>query len=1193
MKHNSSLTKEELLIKINQLESKVSELEESLATSSQKKTKYSAIEINQFIDTELQLTNCVINEKNEAQEALKQSEATIQNKLKAITEYKGDMGMLELSDIIDVEVLQSIMNDFYQLTGMLGAVLDISGKVLVAVGWQDICTKFHRCNKETLKNCIESDTKLTKGVPEGTFKAYRCKNNMWDIVTPIIIGEKHVGNVFMGQYFLQDEEPDIDFFKEQAKKYGFNEKEYITALNKAPRFSKEAVNAGMKFYSKLAKLISNLSYSTIQQSRLLTEQKLSEKQLQESKERFELAMAVTKDGIFDWNLETNEIYYSPGWKSILGYTDDELPNDFSIWEKLTNPKDVERSWEMLQEVIDKQGNRFEIKFQMKHKNGHWVDVHSRAEAVFNDKGKAIRMVGTHVDISERKLEEKILDIELKLFEYAVNHSEEELLQKFLDEAEELTKSTIGFYHYIEEDQESISLQTWSSNTINTMCNKSPDVNHHYPISKAGVWVDCIKERKPVIHNDYVNLTHKKGLPEGHAPVIRELVVPVIRGNQIVAVLGVGNKKTDYNESDIKIAQRLADLAWETALRKQAEEKLKNTFDISPSIIAKANIKTGYFVDVNQAVTRILGYSIEEFKSKPLIEFIYPDDIQQTADQVIEQMNGNKTSFFENRYLCKDGSYKWLAWHSTKADKHGIVTAIASDITGYKKVQLKHNQSAKLLEASQSIAKVGGWELDLSNNKLFWTAETYRIHDTSPEEFTCTVDDAIKFYLPEYQVIISEAVHTAIEKGKGFDLELLVKTNKGRIINIRATAEVTLWNGKPLKLTGIFQDITEQKKTEEKLTIALEKALESDRLKSAFLSNMSHEIRTPMNGILGFINLLNKPNLSQSQISEYSAIINKSGDRLLNTINDIIDISKIEAGEVIISIAETPINTLIEELYTFFLPEARRKGLTLKLEPSISKENLSINTDSHKLHGILTNLIKNAIKYTNEGSITLGYIFKQNFIEFFVKDSGIGIPKNRLQAIFNRFEQADIEDANVFEGSGLGLAISKAYTNMLGGEISVESTEGIGSTFKFTVLHNKKNIEMEKQFDYTENITSKIEHLNLLIVEDDVVSSYFLETILEDDFKKINTVENGVEAIEYCKNNQEIDLVLMDIKMPVMNGYDATKEIRKFNKDLLIIAQTAYAMQGDKEKAIEAGCNDYIVKPINKELLLETIHKILE
>ncbi len=1189
MDNNSILTKEELLIKINQLESKVFELEVSLATISQKKTENSTKVNNQFLESERQITNRAIYEKKKAQKALKQSEAIIRNKLKAITDPNGDMGTLELSDIIDVEVLQSMMNDFYQLTGMLGAVLDVSGKVLVAVGWQDICTKFHRCNKDTLKNCIESDTALTKNVPEGTFKAYRCKNNMWDIVTPIIVGEKHVGNVFMGQYFLQDEKPDVNFFKEQAKKYGFNEKEYLAALNRAPRFSKEAVNTGMEFYSKLAKLISNLSFSAIQQSKLLAKQKLSEQSLKESKERFELAMIAAKDGIYDWNLETKEIYYSPGWKNMLGYYDDELPNDFAVWKKLTEPKDLQRSWNIIKELINNQRNRFEIEFKMKHKEGHWVDVLSRAEAVFNDDGKAVRMVGTHVDISERKLEEKIVDVELKLFEYAVNHSEEELLQKFLDEVEKLTSSTIGFYHYIEEDQESISLQTWSSNTINSMCNRTANVDHHYPISKAGVWVDCIKERKPVIHNDYVNLIHKKGLPEAHSPIVRELVVPVIRDNQIVAVLGVGNKKTNYNETDVKIAQRLADLAWETAIRKQAEEKLKNTFDISPSIIAKVNVKTGYFVDVNQAVTRILGYSIEEFKSKPLIEFIYPDDIQQTADQVIEQINGNKTSFFENRYLCKDGSYKWLAWHSTKVDQHGIVTAIASDITEQKKTEGNIRKLSTAVQQSPSIIMITDTKGKIEYiNPKFTELTGYSNSDAigHPSNILNSGKQDPEFY---------KELWATVKSGNVWRGQFRNEKKNGELFWEAASISAILnESGEIINFIKIGEDITQQKKTEEKLTIALEKALESDRLKSAFLSNMSHEIRTPMNGILGFINLLNKPNLSQSQISEYSAIINKSGDRLLNTINDIIDISKIEAGEVIISIAETPINTLIEELYSFFLPEASRKGLTLKLAPSILKENLSINTDSHKLHGILTNLIKNAIKYTKEGTITLGYIFKQNFIEFFVKDTGIGIPKNRLQAIFNRFEQADIEDSNVFEGSGLGLAISKAYTKMLGGKISVESTEGIGSIFKFTIPHNiKKNIEMEKQFDYTENITSEIEHLNLLIVEDDVVSSYFLETILEDDFKKINTVENGIEAIEYCKNNQEIDLVLMDIKMPVMNGYDATKEIRKFNKDLLIIAQTAYAMQGDKEKAIEAGCNDYIVKPINKELLLKTINKLIE
>lgn len=311
------------------------------------------------------------------------------------------------------------------------------------------------------------------------------------------------------------------------------------------------------------------------------------------------------------------------------------------------------------------------------------------------------------------------------------------------------------------------------------------------------------------------------------------------------------------------------------------------------------------------------------------------------------------------------------------------------------------------------------------------------------------DEADFFTMKDREVLNSDKPIVIIED--------IISTNEG--IKTLYTKKIAIKDkkGNVKYLLGISEDVTSKKEIEKQLISAKERAEQSDRLKSAFLANMSHEIRTPMNGIMGFAELLKEPNLSGEKQQKYIDIIQKSGTRMLNIINDIVDISKIEAGLMQVDIKDSNINKQIDYIYTFFKPEVEAKGIQFVIKKSLSTNKAIIKTDREKLYAILTNLIKNAIKFTNEGSIELGYYLinssKPAHLEFYVKDTGIGIPPNRQNVIFERFIQADISNLMAVQGTGLGLAIAKTYVEILGGKIWVESEEGVGSTFYFTIPYN--------------------------------------------------------------------------------------------------------------------------------------------
>lgn len=377
---------------------------------------------------------------------------------------------------------------------------------------------------------------------------------------------------------------------------------------------------------------------------------------------------------------------------------------------------------------------------------------------------------------------------------------------------------------------------------------------------------------------------------------------------------------------------------------------------------------------------------------------------------------------------------------------------------------------------------------------------------------------------------------------------------------------------------------------DELRIARDKAEMSDKLKTAFLANMSHEIRTPLNGIMGFAEMLRKPDLSQKKRNHFVELISKSSHELLSIINDIIDISKIEAGETEIREDIVNLNYFMLDIYHFFKSTAAMSNLDFYLIRGLNDNQSIIKADTAKLQQIINNLISNALKFTHEGSIEFGYHRRDDFLEFFVHDSGIGIAPELDKVVFERFRQADMSITRKYGGTGLGLSISKAFTELLGGKIWYKSSNK-GTTFYFTIPYRRA--EMAKLGpQIPQRGLRQWQNKTILVAEDKETNFLYIEEALTDTGIRIIHAKNGKEAVELFLDNPSIDIILMDIKMPEMSGYEAIKQIREDNPAIPVIALTAYAMQEDEDTALKAGCQDYLAKPVGEQVLLDTLAKYL-
>ncbi|MGD0340943.1 MAG: PAS domain S-box protein [Bacteroidales bacterium] len=634
-------------------------------------------------------------------------------------------------------------------------------------------------------------------------------------------------------------------------------------------------------------------------------------------------------------------------------------------------------------------------------------------------------------------------------------------------------------------------------------------------------------------------------------------------------------------------------ALEKVLR-ESEKRFRIMFELSPVGIILID-ENGIIIEVNSSYCNIIGYSRQEILSKNIRLFSSPREEGEIEKNIAEILSG-KTLIHEVTDIRKDGTHCEIALYETMImlpdGKPGILS-VSNDITEKKRSEEKMMTLSRALESVSECVSI----TDNSNKIIFVNNAFCKTYGYTQKELI-GVNIEIVRAKNDNNAPVEEILSDTIRSG--WNGELINERKDGSKFPIElSTSPIKDEKGNSIALIGIAVDITERKKVYQELISSKEKAEESDKLKSAFLANISHELRTPLNAIIGFSGLMAESDKDPETITNSKIILN-SGHHLLGLVEDILDISLIETGQTKINYESVGVISVLNEVRDIIQGEKLKEnkaGIEITLNKDPDADELFIKTDSRKLKQVLINLLKNALKFTDEGHIEFGYtrILEHNkeCLRFYVEDTGIGIDKKYHQIIFNIFRQVDDTNTRKYGGTGIGLSIAKKIVEMIGGEIWVESEPGKGSIFYFTIPLIIQGTRKEVKPQEATNVTgSNFSGKTILIAEDEVSNYEYLRILLTRMNITVLWAKDGIGAINQCKNNLSIDMVLMDIKMPLLNGYDATMKIKKIRPGLPIIALTAYATASDREIALDSGCNDYISKPINVRQLTDVLREYL-
>lgn len=881
----------------------------------------------------------------------------------------------------------------------------------------------------------------------------------------------------------------------------------------------------------------------------ITERNLAEQKVQASEKRFRAIFDQAPIAVAMIDLQGYLTLSNLSLTKMIGYSSEELSK--MIFTEFTYPEDIDKELSHFNALKDGKVSDYSMENRYIHKNGTLIWANLFATTLNNSNGVPQEILVMAEDITERKKAEvALLESETKYRAFFENSMDAILLTSPDGKTLSANQAACNMFGYSEDEL--------------------------IRLGKAGI-IDKSDSRL----SDLLDERKLKGKARGEVTFLRKGGTPFpVEISSAIFKNQEGFERTSMIIRDITV-------------RKQAENEIAMLAQSLKSINECVSITDleDNILFVNESFLKTYGYELNELIGENISMLRSQNNERSQLDEILPAtIQGEWQGELMNRK--KDGTefpvYLSTTLIKVKENKVLGLIGVASDITERKKIHNEIKFQADLINnVGQAVIAT-----DLLGKVIYWNHAAEKIYGWSTSE---AIGQNIIQLTPVRQS--SEQVIEIMKNlsvGKSWSGEFIVKRKDGSSFPVFVTDTPILdADGKLTGIIGISSDITERKHAEIVLVEAMQKAEESDRLKTAFLHNISHEIRTPMNAIVGFSVFLNTPDLTHDDRQHFTDIIIQSSEQLLAIIDDIMSIASIESGQEKVKENETNINLICKLVYEQFSQKAKDKIVTLGLKTVLNDDEAIIITDSIKLTQILTNLIGNALKFTRQGHVNFGYTVKGGKLEFYVEDTGIGIDLDMQKVIFNRFRQVETTDARNFGGSGLGLSISKAYAEMLGGNMWLTSELGKGSVFYFNILYKntimKKLPEIqsvkESDFRFGSNIT-------LLIAEDENSNFLLLEVLLKDTGINIIRAINGKDAVEFCKKNPHIDLVMMDLKMPIMDGYEATKLIKEFRPDLSIIALTAYSTEVDRDKALASGCSDFISKPFKRELFLAKINEQL-